>query len=89
MELFEALGFYYVGPLDGHNLDHLLPVIRNVKNANNGPVIIHVVTQKGKGYKPAEDSDEKFHGVNKFNIALENRKNQRKNISFTNVYSIL
>ena len=64
--LFEALGFYYVGPLDGHNLDHLLPVIRNVKNANNGPVIIHVVTQKGKGYKPAEDSDEKFHGVTKF-----------------------
>ena len=86
--LFEALGFYYVGPLDGHNLDHLLPVIRNVKNANNGPVIIHVVTQKGKGYKPAEDSDEKFHGVTKFNIATgEQEKPKKKNISFTNVYS--
>ena len=86
--LFEALGFYYVGPLDGHNLDHLLPVIRNVKNANNGPVIIHVVTQKGKGYKPAEDSDEKFHGVTKFNIATgEQEKPKKKNISFTKVYS--
>ena len=86
--LFEALGFYYVGPLDGHNLDPLLPVIRNVKNANNGPVIIHVVTQKGKGYKPAEDSDEKFHGVTKFNIATgEQEKPKKKNISFTNVYS--
>ena len=86
--LFEALGFYYVGPLDGHNLDHLLPVIRNVKNADNGPVIIHVVTQKGKGYKPAEDSDEKFHGVTKFNIATgEQEKPKKKNISFTKVYS--
>ena len=71
--LFEALGFYYVGPLDGHNL---------------GPVIIHVVTQKGKGYKPAEDSDEKFHGVTKFNIATgEQEKPKKKNISFTKVYS--
>ena len=86
--LFEALGFYYVGPLDGHNLDHLLPVIRNVKNADNGPVIIHVVTQKGKGYKPAEDSDEKFHGVTKFNIATgEQEKPKKRNTSFTKVYS--
>ena len=86
--LFEALGFYYVGPIDGHNLDHLLPVIRNVKNADNGPVIIHAVTQKGKGYKPAEDSDEKFHGVTKFNIATgEQEKPKKTNVSYTKVYS--
>tara|TARA_B100000242_G_scaffold65785_4_gene40670 strand:- start:255 stop:2210 length:1956 start_codon:yes stop_codon:yes gene_type:complete len=86
--LFESLGFYYVGPIDGHNLDHLLPVIRNVKNANNGPIIIHVVTQKGKGYKPAEQSDEKFHGVTKFNIATgEQEKPKKSNISYTKVYS--
>ncbi len=86
--LFESLGFYYVGPIDGHNLDHLLPVIRNVKNANNGPIIIHVVTQKGKGYKPAEQSDEKFHGVTKFNIATgEQEKPKKTNISYTKVYS--
>ena len=86
--LFEALGFYYVGPIDGHNLDHLLPVIRNVKNADNGPVIIHVVTQKGKGYKPAEDSDEKFHGVTKFNIATgEQEKPKKANVSYTKIFS--
>ena len=86
--LFESLGFYYVGPIDGHNLDHLLPVIRNVKNADNGPIIIHVVTQKGKGYKPAEQSDEKFHGVTKFNIATgEQEKPKKSNISYTKVYS--
>ena len=86
--LFEALGFYYVGPIDGHNLDHLLPVIRNVKNADNGPVIIHVVTQKGKGYKPAEESDEKFHGVTKFNIATgEQEKPKKANVSYTKIFS--
>ena len=86
--LFEALGFYYVGPIDGHNLDHLLPVIRNVKNADNGPVIIHVVTQKGKGYKPAEDSDEKFHGVTKFNITTgEQEKPKKANVSYTKIFS--
>jgi 1-deoxy-D-xylulose-5-phosphate synthase len=86
--LFEALGFYYVGPIDGHNLDHLLPVIRNVKNADHGPVIIHAVTQKGKGYKPAEDSDEKFHGVSKFNIATGvQEKPKRSNDSYTKVFS--
>ena len=84
----QSLGFYYVGPIDGHNLDHLLPVIRNVKNADNGPIIIHVVTQKGKGYKPAEQSDEKFHGVTKFNIATgEQEKPKKSNISYTKVYS--
>src|SRR4029077_15772420 len=58
--LFEELGFYYVGPIDGHNFDHLLPVLRNVRDTENGPILIHVVTQKGKGYKPAEISADKF-----------------------------
>jgi 1-deoxy-D-xylulose-5-phosphate synthase len=66
--LFEELGFYYVGPIDGHNLDHLLPVLRNVKKMQNGPVLIHVVTQKGKGYGPAEESADKYHGVGRFNV---------------------
>jgi len=67
--LFEELGFYYVGPIDGHNLDHLLPVLRNVRDAEIGPILIHVVTQKGKGYAPAETSADKYHGVVKFDIA--------------------
>jgi len=67
--LFEELGFYYVGPIDGHNLDHLLPVLRNVRDAEAGPVLIHVVTQKGKGYGPAETSADKYHGVVKFDVA--------------------
>jgi len=66
--LFEELGFYYVGPIDGHNFDHLLPVLRNVRDTENGPILIHVVTQKGKGYEPAETSADKFHGVNRFNV---------------------
>src|SRR5262245_38880010 len=66
--LFEELGFYYVGPIDGHNFDHLLPVLRNVRDTENGPILIHVVTQKGKGYEPAEISADKFHGVNRFNV---------------------
>jgi len=66
--LFEELGFYYVGPIDGHNLDHLLPVLRNVRRMKNGPVLVHVVTQKGKGYEPAENSADKYHGVGKFNV---------------------
>ncbi len=66
--LFEELGLYYVGPIDGHNLDHLLPVLRNVRDAHGGPVLIHVVTQKGKGYEPAEKSADKYHGVTKFNV---------------------
>jgi 1-deoxy-D-xylulose-5-phosphate synthase len=67
--LFEELGFYYVGPIDGHNLDHLLPVLRNVRDADAGPILVHVVTQKGKGYAPAETSADKFHGVVKFDVA--------------------
>jgi 1-deoxy-D-xylulose-5-phosphate synthase len=66
--LFEELGFYYVGPIDGHNFDHLLPVLRNVRAMKNGPILVHVVTQKGKGYGPAEVSADKFHGVGKFNV---------------------
>jgi len=68
--LFEELGFYYVGPVDGHNLDHLLPVLRNVRDEKqSGPILIHVVTQKGHGYAPAEASDDKYHGVTKFDVA--------------------
>jgi 1-deoxy-D-xylulose-5-phosphate synthase len=67
--LFDELGFFYVGPIDGHNLDHLLPVLKNVRDMKNGPVLIHVVTQKGKGYEPAEKSADKYHGVVKFDVA--------------------
>jgi 1-deoxy-D-xylulose-5-phosphate synthase len=66
--LFEELGFYYVGPIDGHNFDHLLPVLRNVRDTESGPILVHVVTRKGKGYEPAETSADKFHGVNRFNV---------------------
>ena len=67
--LFEELGFYYVGPIDGHNIDHLLPVLRNVREADEtGPILVHVITQKGKGYVPAEESADKYHGVSKFNV---------------------
>ncbi len=67
--LFEELGFYYVGPIDGHDLDHLLPVLRNLRDAEEGqPILLHVVTQKGKGYAPAEASADKYHGVAKFNV---------------------
>ncbi|HEY3799438.1 MAG TPA: 1-deoxy-D-xylulose-5-phosphate synthase [Caulobacteraceae bacterium] len=65
---FEELGFYYVGPIDGHNLDHLLPVLKNVKGIKDRPVLIHVVTEKGHGYKPAESAADKYHGVQKFNV---------------------
>jgi 1-deoxy-D-xylulose-5-phosphate synthase len=67
--LFEELGFYYVGPIDGHNMDHLLPVLRNLRDhEEGGPVLLHVVTQKGKGYAPAEASADKYHGVTRFNV---------------------
>ncbi|PZU06074.1 MAG: 1-deoxy-D-xylulose-5-phosphate synthase [Sphingobium sp.] len=66
--LFEELGFYYVGPIDGHNLDHLIPVLENVRDAAEGPCLIHVVTQKGKGYGPAEAAADKYHGVQKFDV---------------------
>ena len=67
--LFEELGFFYVGPIDGHNLDHLLPVLKNIRDSKEpGPVLVHVVTQKGKGYEPAEKSEDKYHGVTKFDV---------------------
>jgi 1-deoxy-D-xylulose-5-phosphate synthase len=66
--LFEQLGFYYVGPIDGHNLEHLIPVLENVRDASEGPCLIHVVTKKGKGYGPAEASADKYHGVQKFDV---------------------
>ena len=67
--LFEELGFYYVGPADGHNIDHLLPILRNVRDARNaGPILAHVLTQKGKGYPPAEQSADKYHGVSSFDV---------------------
>jgi 1-deoxy-D-xylulose-5-phosphate synthase len=67
--LFEELGIYYVGPIDGHNLDHLVPVLRNIRDSDHaGPVLVHCVTQKGKGYEPAENSADKYHGVTKFNV---------------------
>ena len=67
--LFNELGFYYIGPIDGHNLDNLIQVLNNVKNSKyEGPILIHAVTKKGKGYKPAEDSGDKYHGVSKFDI---------------------
>jgi len=67
--LFDELGFFYVGPIDGHNIDHLLPVLKNVRDMKNGPILVHVVTQKGKGYGPAEKSADKYHGVVKFDVA--------------------
>ncbi|WP_137864550.1 MULTISPECIES: 1-deoxy-D-xylulose-5-phosphate synthase [unclassified Sphingomonas] len=66
--LFEELGFYYVGPIDGHNLEHLIPVLENVRDAEEGPILVHVVTKKGKGYAPAEAAADKYHGVQKFDV---------------------
>jgi 1-deoxy-D-xylulose-5-phosphate synthase len=66
--MFEELGFYHIGPIDGHNLEHLIPVLRNVRDHGEGPVLIHVVTKKGKGYPPAEAASDKYHGVNKFDV---------------------
>jgi len=87
--LFEELGFFYVGPIDGHNLDHLLPVLKNVRDDDTpGPVLIHVVTQKGKGYLPAEKAKDKFHGVNKFDVVTgEQVKSKAKAPSYTSVFA--
>ncbi|MFL6690087.1 MAG: 1-deoxy-D-xylulose-5-phosphate synthase [Alphaproteobacteria bacterium] len=86
--LFDELGFYYVGPIDGHNLDHLIPVLENVRDMKNGPVLIHVVTKKGKGYAPAEASADKYHGVVKFNVLTgEQSKSSSKAPSYTKVYA--
>jgi 1-deoxy-D-xylulose-5-phosphate synthase len=87
--LFEELGFYYIGPLDGHNLDHLIPVLENVRDeANKGPVLIHVVTQKGKGYPPAEAAADKYHGVNKFDVVTGAQQKAKSNApSYTSVFA--
>ncbi len=86
--LFEEMGFYYVGPIDGHNLDHLLPVLENVKKMKNGPVLIHVVTKKGHGYAPAEASADKYHGVSKFNVVTgEQQKAKPSAPSYTGVFA--
>jgi 1-deoxy-D-xylulose-5-phosphate synthase len=85
--LFEELGFYYVGPIDGHNMDHLVPVLKNVRDAENGPILIHVVTQKGKGYAPAEASSDKYHGVVKFDVATGKQAKAQANApSYTKVF---
>ncbi len=87
--LFEELGFYYVGPIDGHNLDHLLPVLRNAKKSRGeGPILVHVVTQKGKGYDPAENAADKYHGVSKFDVVTGKQvKSAGGPPSYTNVYA--
>ncbi|MFC7735631.1 1-deoxy-D-xylulose-5-phosphate synthase [Roseomonas sp. GCM10028921] len=87
--LFEEMGFYYVGPIDGHDLDHLLPVLRNLRDAEeSGPILLHVVTQKGKGYAPAEASADKYHGVVKFNVVTgEQAKAPPGPPSFTKVFA--
>jgi 1-deoxy-D-xylulose-5-phosphate synthase len=86
--LFDEMGFYYVGPIDGHNLDQLIPVLENVRDAKNGPILVHVVTKKGKGYAPAEASADKYHGVVKFNVLTgEQSKSAAKAPSYTKVYA--
>ncbi|GGE92559.1 1-deoxy-D-xylulose-5-phosphate synthase [Stappia taiwanensis] len=86
--MFEELGFYYVGPVDGHNLDHLLPVLKNVRDTHQGPVLIHAVTRKGKGYAPAEDSADKYHGVAKFDVVTGKQSKPKANApSYTRVFA--
>jgi len=86
--LFEELGFYYVGPIDGHNLDHLLPVLRNVRDMPRGPVLVHVVTKKGKGYPPAEAADDKYHGVSAFDVVTGAQAKPKSNApSYTSVFA--
>jgi 1-deoxy-D-xylulose-5-phosphate synthase len=85
--LFEELGFYYVGPLDGHNLDQLVPVLENVRDAEEGPILVHVVTKKGKGYAPAENSADKYHGVQKFDVITgEQKKSSGGPPAYQNVF---
>ena len=87
--LFSELGFYYVGPIDGHDVENLVKIFENVKNSNHqGPVLIHVRTQKGKGYKPAEDSGDKYHGVSKFNVSTGEQSKSKSNYpSYTQVFA--
>src|SRR5256714_9877954 len=86
--LFDELGFFYVGPIDGHNIDHLLPVLKNVRDAKDGPFLVHVVTKKGKGYEPAEKSADKYHGVVKFDVATgAQAKSKAAAPAYTKVYA--
>ena len=86
--LFEELGFYYVGPIDGHDLNVLLPVLKNVRDAKKGPILVHVVTKKGKGYAPAEASSDKYHGVNKFNVVTGAQVKPKPNApTYTRVFA--
>ncbi|MGL4395374.1 MAG: 1-deoxy-D-xylulose-5-phosphate synthase, partial [Hyphomicrobium sp.] len=85
---FEELGFYYVGPVDGHDLNQLLPVLKNVRDSEQAPILVHVVTQKGKGYGPAEASDDKYHGVVKFNVVTGAQvKSKPSAPSYTHVFA--
>ena len=87
--LFEELGFYYIGPVDGHNLDHLLPLLRNIKNSDReGPILLHAITKKGKGYAPAESSDDKMHGVAKFDVVTGTQFKSKSTLpSYTKVFA--
>jgi 1-deoxy-D-xylulose-5-phosphate synthase len=86
--LFEELGMYYVGPIDGHNLEHLLPVLKNVRDAGEGPILVHCVTQKGKGYAPAEAAEDKYHGVSKFDVITGAQSKAPANApSYTKVFA--
>ena len=87
--LFSELGFYYIGPVDGHDVDNLVQIFENVKNSSHqGPILIHVRTQKGKGYKPAEESGDKYHGVSKFNIATGEQSKSKSNApAYTKVFA--
>ena len=86
--LFEELGFYYIGPIDGHDLDALVPVLKNVRDAETGPILVHVVTKKGKGYEPAENSADKYHGVSKFDVITGAQSKAKGNApSYTNVFA--
>jgi 1-deoxy-D-xylulose-5-phosphate synthase len=87
-DMFDALGFYYVGPIDGHDMDALVDVLENARDMTNGPVLVHVVTQKGKGYDPAESADDKYHGVSKFNVVTgEQAKAKAGPPSYTKVFA--
>jgi 1-deoxy-D-xylulose-5-phosphate synthase len=86
--LFEELGFYYVGPIDGHNLDHLLPILKNVRDVQDGPVLVHVVTKKGKGYPPAEAAEDKYHGVSAFDVITGAQAKPKTNApAYTRVFA--
>ncbi len=86
--LFEELGFYYIGPIDGHNMNHLLPILKNARDhSKKGPVLIHIVTKKGKGYSPAEKSSDKFHGVGKFNIQTGKQSKPQSTKTYTSVFA--